>query len=203
MKLQFLICSYLFLIIIFNSFQIIICQSEEETNKIEKEKEEEDPFPIINEDECLMITLYNNGSLDRKKVLANSTKEKIITIGSVDKIILYDCLDYNKGECSYRNWTGSQRKEDVFEKRAHNSDFYSCYIFEEYYYNDTNHPNFSGCIEVEKNEYERFRSNIYDINKFKPFNNTRIGKLECFDINYIKTKYIYIYIFIALLLFLF
>ena len=191
MNFQFSIGFSFFLIIIFNSLSNIICQNNEE--------DKEEAFPSLNDSQCLTITLYNNGTLVREK--SAKYTQKIITIASVDKIIIYDCLDYNNGECSYRNWTNNKTKEDALETKAYNSDFYSCYIFEEYYKNNTTHFTNAGCISVEKNEYGRFRGNNYDINKFKPFNKTRLGRLECFDIYYIPNKYFHL--FIVFLLFLF
>ena len=183
MKFHLSIGFYFFVITIFNSFSYIICENYF--------------LSYSNETECLLITLYNNGTLERKYVPENYTKEKIISIGSIDKIILYDCLN---SDCSYNNRSDNFTKEDAFKKKPHDSDFYSCYIYERYYINNTSNDN-SGCIEVEKNEYEKFRSYIKDINNINLINDTRIGILECFDINYIKNKYIHL--FIVFLLFLF
>ena len=184
MKFQLSIGFYFLLITFFNSFTYIICENYF--------------LSYSNESQCLMITLYNNGTLERKYVPDNYTKEKIISIGSVDKIILYDCLN---SECSYNNRSENITKEDALKKKSHDSEFYSCYIYEEYYINATDKISNSGCIEVEKNEYEKFRSYIKDINDLKHINEQEMGILECFDINYIKNKYIYLSILFLLFLF--
>ena len=143
-----------------------------------------------NEKQCVMRTLYNNGTLESKYINEN-TKEEIITIGSVDKIILFDCLNT---DCN------NMQKAEALKKKPHDSDFYSCYIYEKY---DIGEESFidSCYLEAEKSEYEKFKNYYKDINDIQYINGSRIGILECFDINCIKTKYIYLSIIFLVFLF--
>ena len=143
-----------------------------------------------NERQCPMWTLYNNGTLERKDINEN-IKEEVITIGSVDKIILFDCLNI---ECN------NTKKEEALKKKPHDSNFYSCYIDGKNYTSEE--PTINSCyIEAEKSEYEKFRNYYKDLNDIPYINGSCIGILECFDINYIKNKYIYLSIIFLLFLF--
>ena len=177
MRFQLSIGFYFLLITFFNSFSYIICENYF--------------LSYSNESQCLMITLYNNGTLERKYVPDNYTKEKIISIGSVDKIILFDCLNI---ECN------NTKKEEALKKKPHDSNFYSCYIDAKNYTSEE--PTINSCyIEAEKSEYEKFRNYYKDLNDIPYINGSSLGILECFDINYIKNKYIYLSIIFLLFLF--
>ena len=84
----------LFITILLITFLIVIPVDESELKKT---------FNIPDDSYCLKLILYNNGTLDRQYVLKNNSME-LFSIASFDKIILYDCLNYSIGECSYRNY---------------------------------------------------------------------------------------------------
>ena len=158
------------------------------------------------ETECLKLILYYNGTLERINETKNDNFNKnILTIGAIDKIILFDCLNNrdNHNLCSYRNSKNESHNLEECQKKDSESDNYCCFISETHYDNDTKSPlSNHGCIQVEKNEYKRFRSNNSEIfinNPSIPFNS--FGVLQCFDKIYSQGIYKFLILFFVFFLF--
>ena len=130
-------------------------------------------FLNTGENDCLKLILYYNGKFKRmnetKNVTMNETKnvtfeENILSIGALDKIILYDCLNKTDKLCTYRNSFNESNSLEECQKRDSESNNYCCFINETHYDKSDNTSLInSGCIQVEKNEYKRFRSNNSEI----------------------------------------
>ena len=162
--------NFLFLFL-FNLFIIIFCQNK---------------FDVL-DGQCLKLLLYYNGTVIRKNESLNNNNftDTTFSIATYDKIILFDCLNKeNENVCSYRNATNNSISLEDCKKKSTDINNYCCFINERYYDIDNNISN-SGCIQVDKNEYERFKSNKYlETNNHALFN--YYGRLECFSPFYIQ-----------------
>ena len=161
---------FLLIIFLFNLFGIILGQ---------------DYFDELN-DNCITLLLYYNGTEIRNSENRTNInlKEETLSIATFDKIILHDCMNENNS-CSYRNTTIPNNLEDCKNRKKDKNNF-CCFLKEEYYdpisNNTTSH---SSCIQVDKNEYQRFK--IHNNSTNNPNNITNyFGRLECFDRFYIK-----------------
>ena len=147
---------FLLIIFLFNLFGIILGQD------------------YLN-DNCITLLLYYNGTEIRNSTNIN-LKEETLSIATFDKIILHDCMNENNS-CSYRNTTIPNNLEDCKNRKKDKNNF-CCFLKEEYYEH-------SSCIQVDKNEYQRFK--IHNNSTNNPNNITNyFGRLECFDRFYIK-----------------
>ena len=113
----------------------------------------------MNDNQCLQLALNSNGSLERKTINKTADfNESILSLGSIDKIILFDCL--NQGDpCSYRqSFNNIIDKEYCQKENISNRNNFCCFI-NETFYDTENKMTFinSGCIQVEKKEYEKFK----------------------------------------------
>ena len=152
---------FLLIIFLFNLFGIILGQDE------------------LN-DNCITLLLYYNGTEIRNNESRTNInlKGETLSIATFDKIILHDCMNENNS-CSYRNTTIPNNLEDCKNRKKDKNNF-CCFL--KISNNITSH---SSCIQVDKNEYQRFKINNNSTNN--PNNITNyFGRLECFDRFYIK-----------------
>ena len=161
-------------------------------------------FLNTGENDCLKLILYYNGKLKRMNETKNVTfEENILSIGALDKIILFDCLNKTDNLCTYRNSLNGSNSLEECQKRDSESNNYCCFINETHYDKSDNTSLInSGCIQVEKNEYKRFRINNSEI--FYIYNSTGInsfGVLQCFDRIYSQRIYKFLFIFFVFCLF--
>ena len=130
---------------------------------------------------------------------------ELFSIASFDKIILYDCLNYSIGECSYRNYIYNDNeiiKDDIQNKKSYSKDFLNCNITEKYI-NETNFTNY-GCIQIDKNEFKRFKAyNLHQKDSFQNINEIRTWELDCYAQLFYFGKFKYINIFILFYFLLF
>ena len=161
---------FLLIIFLFNLFGIILGQ---------------DCFDEVN-DNCITLLLYYNGTgIRNSENRANiNLKEETLSIATFDKIILHDCMNENNS-CSYRNTTIPNNLDDCKNRKKDKNNF-CCFLKEECYDPKSNNiTSHSSCIQVDKNEYQRFK--IHNNSTNNPNNITNyFGRLECFDRFYIK-----------------
>ena len=206
-------------LIIFNLFANIISQQNSSINEITDSESNNiistinlehinSPF-FVDNDYCLRLILYYNGTLERNIEPKNESyfKEKFISLAKADRIILYDCLNENNQpkntdseECSYRSVIDDSDGLENCKDRKSSNNNYCCYIKEQYYIDETKEFN-SGCIQVDKNEYDKFKYYVENKNEKIKNINSSFGILECFDKIY--TQGIYMFIFLFILFFLF
>ena len=153
---------------------------------------------------CIVIILYYNGTIIRKCTDDFSLNE-IGSIGLTDKIILYDCNKDSNSNCKL-NRNPMDNSENCLEISTKNSNSFCCRLKEEYYENETKINDTNSCVEVDKNEYERFKTINYSlgyIEKNFKNNNQTFGSLLCFDKfqKFCFYNYIIIFIFFSFILF--
>ena len=156
---------------------------------------------------CVRLILYYNGTIDKKYELKNATNftgKDYFSLATYDKIILYDFLQENNDPCSYRNTFNTINNFDecrTIGEQNRDRNHYCCYINGTDYIKETNKTSsYKSCIRVDKNEFDRFKSNPFYISN-PDGNNESFGSLKCFDKIYFQGLYKSIIIFIIFFVF--
>ena len=178
MKFKFNKNFLLFVTVLFNSYSFI-------TNQISSCQSED----------CVIIYLYYNGTMKSECVNDTSNINKIGSIGSYNKIILYDCKNYNGTQCQIKRNDFNQT--NCMNKNTQNSNSFCANLKEYYKENETvdNYTETNYCVEIDKNEYETFKTINYNVENLMK-NNKTFGILECYDKFYKLDLYNYIIILI-------
>ena len=180
MKFKFNKNFLLFVTVLFNSYSFI-------TNQISSCQSED----------CVIIYLYYNGTMKSECVNDTSNINKIGSIGSYNKIILYDCKNYNDTGCQIKRNEDEFNKTNCMDKKAQNSNSF-CANLKEYHKENEAEENYTEtnyCVDIDINEYERFKKINYSVDNLKK-NNQNFGILQCYDKFYKLDLYNYIIILI-------